>query len=628
MVCLAPQPREQQRPSPSRTAHNFQVVARVADGVSLAQANADISTLSRALKARYGDETWMFDASAVPLLDVVTGASRSTLQMLFGASILLLVVACTNVSNLLVARAGTRRREFAVQLAMGATTSRIGRQLLAETLVLCLAGGALGIGLAAVAVRIFAAAWPSAVQRLDTVTVNWTAVAFGCGVSTLAALALGVVTTFGMRSVRIAEALSDSTRTGSSSRGQMRIREILIVTQVALTFVLLTGAGLLGRSMAEVLAVDPGYRLDDALVADMTMPRAEGAEGPTRQVAFQDAVIGRLRALPGVSHVGLINDFPLGGGWYANGSFIEMTGADEITTFKQFNLTDPAIKPRVGQAAYRIASADYFATMGIPLMKGRLLVESDVAGAPHVAVISQSLAEAQWPGRDPLGRWIQFGNMDGDLHGMQVVGVVGDVRELTPEALPGPTLYASYRQRPGQAGRFSVIVRGPRPDTLGDSVRRVIHALNADVPVTVRSVATAFDSAIGNRRFNLWLIAVFGAAALALATLGVYGIVVFMVSQRTREMGIRMALGAEPGSLVRLIVRRGVMLAGIGVAAGLVLAVTLTGVIKSLLFGIRPTDPIVFLAGGLLTLAAAMTASYLPARRILRQGPASTLRDV
>ena len=620
-------PREQNRPSASRTAHNFQPIARLADGVTLAAAREDISAVSRALKARYGEETWMFDATAVPILEVVTSTSKPVLQLLLGAALLLLVVACTNVSNLLVARAAARRREFAVQLALGATTGRIGRQMLAETLVLCLAGGALGLVAAAFAVRLFVAVGPASVQRLDSVTVSWPALAFAFAVSTLSATALGVVTSLGTRHVRIAETLAESTRTGSASRRQMRVRELLIVTQVALTLVLLVGAGLLGRSLSAVLAIDPGFRLDDALVADMTMPGDESEQAAARQVAFQDGVIERLRALPGVTNVGLINDFPLGGGSYANGNFIEMSRADEIMSMQGFNPLDPSLKSRTGSANYRIASAGYFATMGIPLLKGRLIDDRDAPNAPQVAVISQSLADAQWPGRDPLGRFIQFGNMDGDLRGLQIVGVVGDVRELTPEAPPGPTLYASYRQRPGQAGQFTVIVRGPDPSALTDTVRRVIREANPDVPVRMRTVTGAFDAAVGDRRFSLWLISAFGAAALVLATLGVYGLIAFTVSQRTREMGIRMALGAEPVSLVSLIVKRGAVLAGVGAAIGLVLALALTGVVKSLLFSVSAADPVVLATVTAALLIAAMTASYLPARRILRQTPGRTLRD-
>lgn len=621
-------PREINRPSTSRTAHNFQPIARLKDDVTLAAARTDLSSVSRGLKVRYGAETWMADAAAIPILEVVTSASKPALQLLFGASILLLLVACTNVSNLLVARAATRRREFAVQLAIGATSNRIGRQLLAETLVLCLAGGLLGLAVAVVAVRLFVAVGPASVQRLDTVTVSWPALGFAIAVSSLAAIVLSAMTSFGTRHVRIAETLAESTRTGSSSRRQMRMRELLIVTQVALTLVLLAGAGLLGRSLTAVLAIDPGFRLDDALVANMTMPGDGSKESMVRQVAFQDALVERLRALPGVTHVGLINDFPLGGGSYSNGSFFEMTRPDEPFSFKAFSSNDPAIKPRVGSANFRLAGAGYFEAMGIPLIKGRLIAETDASNAPPVAVISQSLAEQQWPGRDPLGRWIQFGNMDGDLRAIQIVGVVGDVRELTPEAPPGPTLYASARQRPGQASQFSVIVRGPEPSTINDTVRRVIRELNPDVPATLRTVAGAFDAAVGARRFNLWLIGAFSAAALMLATLGIYGLVAYTVSQRTREMGIRMALGAEPQSLVGLIIRRGATLGGIGVAVGLGLAIALTGVVKSLLFGVSAIDPIVLAAVAITTFAAAVAASYVPARRILKQTPGRTLRDI
>ncbi|MEX2272173.1 MAG: ABC transporter permease [Vicinamibacterales bacterium] len=321
-------PREMFPPQQSRTAHNFQVVARLADGVPVERAHAEVGTLSRRLKDLHKDGTWMSDAQVMSLLEVATATSKPTLQMLFAASLLLLVVACTNVSNLLVARAAARRAEFAVQLALGATAGRIGRQLLAETTLICLVGAGLGVAAAAAAVRAFVAIGPAGVQRLSTVSVSWPAVALAAAIATAAALALSLVTPFGARSIRITEAVSDQSRSGTGSRRQMRIREGMIVTQVALTLVLIAGAALLARSLHAVMSIDPGYSLDDALIVGSVFPADATPSSRTRQVAFQDAVIDRLRAQPGVTAVGLISAFPLGDGMRPNGTFMEMTRVD------------------------------------------------------------------------------------------------------------------------------------------------------------------------------------------------------------------------------------------------------------------------------------------------------------
>jgi putative ABC transport system permease protein len=622
-------PREQAPPQTGRTAHNFQVIARLANDVSLERAQTELSALSRQLKTVHGDRTSMIDATALPLLDVLTGTSRPTLRLLFAASLLLLVVACTNVSNLLMVRSGARRAEFAVQLALGATAGRIGRQLLAETLVVCLVGAALGVAAATAAVRLFVAMGPATVQRLDGVSVSGPGLLFAVCVSVLAATVLSLVTAAGARSVRIADALADTTRSGTGSRRQMRVREGLIVTQVALTMALLAGAALLGRSLHAVTQVDPGFSLDDGLILSFTIPSDGTPDALTRQVALQDAVVARLRAQPGVETVGLINAFPLSAdGFFPNGTFIEMTRPDEITTFDGFDRWAPDVKARSGQARFRKVSADYFRAMDIPLKRGRLIDDRDAPNGTHVAVISQSLADTQWPGRDPLGRWIQFGNMDGDLRAIEIVGIVGDVRELSPESQPAPALYVSARQRPRQAGRASVIVRGPSPGTLAESARRIVREVDPEVPATTTTVSAALDVILSARRFTAWLIGAFGTAALILATLGVYGLFAFTVSQRTREMGIRMALGAEPRSLVWLVVRRGLVLASVGAVIGVVVSRLGSDTLAAQLYNVSPGDPVTIGGAIVAMVLISCLASYAPARRILKQTPGRTWRDV
>ena len=624
-------PRELSPPERSpqqRTAHNFQVVARLAEGVTLETAQRDLSTVSRAMKIEQGDATWMSDATAVPLLEQLTATAKPTLQLLFGAALLLLVIACTNVSNLLLARGASRRREIAVQLAIGAARWQILRQSIAETLVLCVAGCAAGLALAAAAVRVLVLLEPSTVPRLREVDVNLAALLFAAAVSTITAVLLGLLTSWHGRDTDVRQVLSEGARTGTEGRRGRRARELLVVAQVAVTLVLLAGTALLARSFVQLLAVHPGFRTDDAFVLDLTITRAGDPGARTRQIDVQQALLERLRVLPGVTDVGLTSGFPLGGGSYNNGQFLEMTRHDELKSYDDIaKLGAAAVKQRAGQAGLRIVSEGYFRTMGIPLVRGRLFDPADALDAPHVAVISQSLADGKWPNQDPIGRFIQFGNMDGDPRGLRIVGIVGDVREFTFESLPGPLVYEYYRQRPGQASRFSIVLRGPAPHTVSAAAQRAVRDVEPLLPIRARTVEQALDRALSGRRFNLFLVTVFGAAALVLATLGTYGVIAYLVTQRTREISIRRALGAQSLQLCGLVVGRGALLGLIGTGVGLLAALALSRLIQGLLFGVTPTDPVAFASVVGVTGAAVLLACYLPARRAMRIDPAFTLRD-
>ena len=339
---------------------------------------------------------------------------------------------------------------------------------------------------------------------------------------------------------------------------------------------------------------------------------------------MQSDILARLKALPGVTSVGLVSPFPLGTGMFANGQFIEMTRPDEISSFDDFRRLGLEAKARAGFAGYRTASEGYFQTMGIPLVRGRLFDERDGAAAPHVALISESLAAAKWPNQDPLGRFIQFGNMDGDLRGFTVIGVVGDVREGSPEAPPGPLFYANYRQRMNP--RFSVVIRSAQAASLAGTAREVIRELDPSLPIQVRTVDEALNRAVAGRRFSLTLIGVFSVAALVLATLGIYGLISYLVAERTREIGIRLALGAASGDVLRMVLGRGALLAGVGMLVGLAASLGLTGLLKGMLFGVTATDPVAFLGVIALTMTAVLGASYLPARRALKVAPVTALR--
>jgi predicted permease len=617
--------RELNPPDTSRTAHNFQAIARLGDGVRLEAAQAEISTVSRGLKERHGDGTWMWDAAAVPLLEQLTATSRPALRLLFGAALLLLVIAVLNVSSLLLARAAARRRDFAVQLAIGAGRARLVRQLLAETSVLCLIGGVIGTVTAAWGVRALVVLGPRSTPRLAEAQVDWTALAFALGISTAAAVVLGLLTSLGARDAHLSSTLSDVGRGGTLSRRGVLTRQTLVVAQVALTLLLLAGTGLLARSFVRVLAIEPGFSLDDALIVDLTLSDG-GPNFRQRRIAQVDALLERLRGVPGVTEAGMTSGFPLGGGNYSNGQFFEMATVDEFKSYADIQRLGQASKERAGYAGFRITSADYFRSMGIPLIRGRLFENTDTTDGGHVAVISQSLANARWPGRDPIGRYVQFGNMDGEQKSLRVIGVVGDVREITLEAPPAALLYGFYRQRPNSVWRVSFVARGPSPETLSRVVPQLVRDVNPDLPFQLRTVRQAFDTALSNRRFSLLLIAVFGGAALGLAMLGLYAVIAYLVEQRTREIGIRMALGATSFDLLRLVAGRGVALAIAGSVAGIAGVFLLNPFVRDQLFLVTPADPVVLGTVAAVTVLASLAASLLPARRATRVSPVDSLR--
>jgi len=613
--------------SPYRTGHNWQVIARVADGVTMRQAAAELSTVSRALKQQYRDETWMFDAAVVPLREQMVGTARPMLLVLLAASGFLLLIACANVVNLLVARAAVREGELAVRLALGAGRWRIAQQFLAESFVLAMAGGALGIVLAALGVKALLALEPGDLPRVGEVGLDWAVLAFAFGLSVVVAAVLGLLSAWRASRGDIRQAMAQAQRTQAGAGASYRIRGALVVAQMALTLVLLVGAGLLARSFLQLSRIDPGYRTRQALVLDIVPSFPEGPAGLQERVRLYDELLARLRAMPGVASVGGVSAFPLSGGNRGNGTFIVMSRPDEQIEMSQLArlMRDPA---RTGEADYRVASADYFRAMNIPLVRGRMFGDRDAPDAPHVALISASLAKAEWPNEDPLGKIIQFGNMDGDLRPFTVVGIVGDVREASLADQPRPTLYGFYRQRPVAAFAFNVILQSTAPaQSLVPAARRIVSELRPDVPPRFRTIETVIAESVADRRFVLLLVGVFGSAAMLLATLGVYSVISYVVAQRRQEIGVRVALGAQSGDVLRMVLRQGFTLAFLGLAIGVVAALFVGRLLSAFLFGVAPNDPVAFGTVILVLAGVALVASLVPALKATRVDPMTALRN-
>jgi predicted permease len=613
---------------PSRTAHNWPVLARLANNVTLAMANEDADNVARRLKQQYGDETDMVAVAMMPLREQMVGKSKPALLILLGASAVLLLIACANVVNLMMARMAAREGEYALRLALGASRGRLVQQFVAESLVLATGGGILGVLLAAVGVRALLAMQSDNLPRAADVHVSWTVLVFAFGVSVAAALAMGLLTAFRAGRGDLRAALAESQRTQAGAGATLRLRGALVVGQVAATIVLLVGAGLLGRSFIKLLEVNPGFRTQSSLVLDVSLPSGGNHDSvwATRTAGFYDELIGRLKAIPGVREAGGVTVLPLSGDGGGNGTFLIMNGEDEKFDMEAFERLsrDPS---RTGNAEFRIASGGYFRAMNIPLVKGRLFDERDTRESSHVAVISESLAKERWPNEDPLGKVIQFGNMDGDLHPFTIVGVVGDVREESLATEPASMFYADYRQRPWVAHTFDMVMQGNVENaSVIAAARRAVRELRPDVPPRFRTIETVVSTSVADRRFTLLLIGVFGASALLLATLGVYGVISYLVTQRRQEIGVRIALGAQSADVMRLVLRQGALLAGTGIVVGGAGALALTRLIRGMLFDVSTTDPLAFAAVILCMLVVALLASFLPARRAAGIAPMSIHR--
>jgi len=632
-------PRELWERLPSRSAHNWKVIGRLRDGIGPNQAHAELVVIARQIKQQFGQDVDMTDVAVVRLQDAMTGNVRAGLMILMGAVGFLLLIACANVANLLLAQASTREKELAIRAAVGAGRGRLARQFLTESLLLSLAGGVLGVLVARWGVIALVHLAPPELPLLEGTAIHLPVLLFAFGVSFMVAAGLGLFSVLRATSGDVQQALVEQGRSQTGSRRSQRVGRAIIAGQLAITLVLLTGAGLLGRSLLRVLSVDPGFRTENIVTMNLALTFAgndtsefsssfAAGEGARRgRARFLGELLEQLRQIPGVQEVGGAGSLPLTEG-LADGTYVMMAPGDQpprsMEDFEQWfhNVA------RTGHADYCPASDGYFRALGIPLLQGRLFDDRDTMDAPHVAVISQSLAREKWPGNDPIGHTIEFGNMDGDLRPLTIVGVVGDVREDRLEKASGPIVYVNYRQRPEATYRFSAVMRtATDPSAVISSARSIVRALDPNVPPVFGTLTEISRLSLKARRFNLLLLGAFAGTALLLAVAGLYGVMAYSVARRTSELGTRIALGATPGNVLRLVLRQGLVTALIGVAIGMGGAAVLTRTLRSFLFGLSPTDPVTFAGVAFLLILVALLACYFPARRAAKVDPIEALRN-
>lgn len=598
-------------PNPSRSAHNWRVIARLKPAPTLQSARAELSQLAKRIHSEYRDVTAV-DATVLPLQDAFTARIRPALLMLTGAVGLLLLIACANVMNMLLARATAREKEFAVRGALGASRTRLVRQCVMETLVLAIVAALLGAVFASWGVDALLALGQGQIPRADNVRVDTVVLGFTLGISVLMSVLLGFVPGWRASRLDLHSVMNEAGRGSSGGRGQKRIRSALVVSQVVLTLMLLVGAGLLARSFTRVLAVDLGFQKDNRLELDLRMPFPRSDQDALRLREFSRQLEEKIAALPGMLSLGGSNSPPMSFS-AGNGRFLIQGREDSGNYWPN----------------YRLASPGYFKTLGIPLLRGRLFGSTDGPDSPQVAIISREVAEKVFPGEDPIGWRINSANMDGDENWMTIVGVVADVKEDGPEAVTSGAIYAHYLQR-GKGGgiaRFTwVLHTASDPAVLIPSVREAVRSLDADVAPKFSTLEQNFAKTTAARRFNLTLLGVFAGVALALSSLGIYGVLAYSVERRTREIGIRMAVGAQPSEVFRLVVGQGLRLVTVGVALGILLALALTRYLGTLLYGVTPADPLTYVCTAVFVIVVALAACYVPARRATRVDPIVALR--
>jgi predicted permease len=596
----------------NRNRHYLNVIARLKPGVTLAQAQTDMSTIATRLQQQYPEANADLGAVVTSLHEHLVGDIKPALLILLGAVGLVLLIACANVANLLLARAAVRQKEIAVRVALGARRLRLIRQFLTESLLLSLLGGVVGLAIAFGGMIFLKAFIPENISQARDISLDFRVLGFTLLVSVVTGLIFGLAPSIQATRFNQIETLKEGGRDAATGGSGKRLRSLLVMAEVAISLVLLIGAGLLINSFLRLRNIDPGFRADNLLTMKIVLPEPKYEE-PERRATFYTDLIQRVQSLPGVRSAAVTTNLPL----YRQGNSISIS-------------IEGRPEPPPGQeliVVTRIISPGYFDTMSIPLLNGRPFTEQDTPTNPNVVVISETMARRFWPGEDAIGKRLAAGRARTPEDWIQVVGIVKDVRQFELTAEPRPQMYLSYRQAAFFAPRDLVVKTDVDPASMATTVRKTVWEVDKDQPVSnIRTMEEILAGSIARQRFSMLLLAIFASVALVLAGVGIYGVMSYSVAQRTREIGIRMALGAQTGAVLKLAVAYGMKLVIAGIVIGLIAAFALTRVMSTLLFGVTATDPATFTLISLLLVAVAALASYIPARRATKVNPIVALR--
>jgi len=599
-------------PRGQRGMHCLRGIARIKAGTSLQQANAELKTISDQLAKQYPDEASNFIAVATPLQDQLVGSARTPLLVLLGAVACVLLIVVANVANLLMARATVRARELAIRAAIGANRSTLMRQLLTESVVIALVGGALGVLLAFWSVDLILALDPGEVPRVAPIGVDGRALGFAVILSMVTGVLFGVVPAWQASKPELQNTLKDNTR-GTTGDGNRHIaRAGLVLAEVSISLVLLVGAGLLFRSLMTLMDMPLGFTTSRMLTMTVA-PTGENYRSPGQFLGYWSRVLERVRAVPGVEQVALSSSLPLGGG---------------ISVLSYQPEGKPEMPPNQQPLSHYVeASPGYFSTMGIAVVRGREFTDQDAVENPRTILISEAMARREFPDVDPIGRRFSFGpGEDGQPQWAEIVGVVGNVRQYRADQDPVPMTYAPYTASPGRAQNLMIRTSGD-PLAAAGAIRAALQALDPTLPVSPpRTLDAVVGASLTQRKFNMTLLIVFAGIALVLAIAGIYGTVAYSVAQRTQEIGIRVALGATSREILGLVLYGALKPVAAGLAVGVVASLALTRALDRLVFGISTTDPMTFISLPLVLGVVAFIAGLLPAMRATRVDPLEALR--
>ncbi|HWO02793.1 MAG TPA: ABC transporter permease, partial [Blastocatellia bacterium] len=587
----------------------FKCVARLKPGVALNQAQAEMSTIAGRLEQQYPDSNPGMGVNLVPLHRQIVGDIKPALMLLLAAVGLVLLIACANVANLLLARAAARQKEIAIRVAVGAGRGRLIRQLLTESVMLALVGGVFGIVLAWLGLKVLVSLNPANIPRLGEIRIDARVLGFTLLVSLLTGLVFGLVPALQASRPDLNETLKEGSRGSTGGIGRRRVRNVLVVTEVALTQMLLIGAGLMIKSFYSLQQVNPGFSPDHVLTMQVTLPPLQYAED-SQITAFYEQALKRIEKLPGVQSAAAATSLP-------------MTGNNLTRRFTVDGRTPAASNERLA-ANYAAISPEYFRVMGIGLISGRSFTDMDRDKSQPVIIINETMRQRFWPNEDPIGRHISI-TAEGGIS-REIVGVVTDVKNSTLDAESGLEIYEPYLQFPWSFMAIAVRTAAD-PLSLAPAVRSEILAVDKAQPVyDVKTMSQIVGDSVSQPRLYMLLLGIFAAIALVLSAVGIYGVMNYSVNQRKHEIGIRMAIGAQRSDILKMIVGQGMLLASIGVAIGIVAALLLGRVVEMLLFGVSGRDVTTFIGFPLVLIAVSLLSSYVPARRATRVDPMIALR--